>query len=266
MPSATWINDPAAVAFRRPAGSGQAALRAVDICRGTKTVAAAGRRPRRPQRVQQHRLHGRRSRQLPAGLLRRDGPADGRSGVRLGAAGIHEPRPWCRTSGQDPSSGPQPAPGRTRNIHRPEGVTATGPRASPSPRPRTSVCRRTAPSVRRPTRAGTSSTSNFRGGQQHRVGPPAPPARHPRRIGAGVVLARTRSAGWQPMIRQSARPQARPVTGRAGAGRHRPSRGRRTAGRARRSRRRSQDSRGPIGHRCSTAWPDNPRCSIGRRL
>ena len=49
------------------------------------------------------------------------------SGRRVGGAGTHDPAPWCSTSRVPSSSGRSRSPGRTRNIQRPVGVTASGP-------------------------------------------------------------------------------------------------------------------------------------------
>lgn len=84
--------------------------------------------------------------------------------IRVGGAGIHEPVPCSTTSGCTAISGSRRPPGRTRNIHRPAGVTATGPR-DPLRGRRTLLKAgpgRTAAAAMRPRWAGRSSTSNAR--------------------------------------------------------------------------------------------------------
>lgn len=73
----------------------------------------------------------------------------GPSTSRVGGAGTQDPCAWRTTSSRRASAADSGSPGRTRNIHRPAGVAATGPGAPRGP-----------PRAAAPRGAGTSMTSS----------------------------------------------------------------------------------------------------------
>ena len=239
----------------------QAALRAVDICRGTATGVAAADAGPGAQRVDQQCLHGVRLGQSPLDLLGRDRPADravghpaGRGRDPRAAAVADHVQAIVQFGAQRPA---RAVPGTS--IARPGSPRPVRARRPVPGRARRRAAGRCRARAGRGPRAPRSRRT-FRRWRAARV---CGRRRHQRATWPASVLASSSQdsiAGWQPMIGQPGRSQVKRCPVRQAPGvTAQPCAAYRRA--ARRRRGRSVDRGRPVGRTvagCSTAWFETP--------